>query len=190
MSEKAKKSWYQKGAVQAAFVAGGFGLVLLWLRPNDAPLVIIQEESKSPGVTAASRPAPREGQVESRPVKDEPRRGSSAPVRLADAAPAPERPERMEPSDLDHPKSLSPDAPRVFSSLSTAITASFRETLGSRYVEIVIAAPDGAPDRFPARSAGASRRFSAKGSLYEVQVLAIDWNQSRVDIIVRAVSSP
>lgn len=112
------------------------------------------------------------------------------PARLADAATASKRRAPVEPPDLDYPKSLSPDAPRLFPSLSTAITASFRETLGSRYVEIVVAAPDGALERFPARSAGASRRFSVKGSFYEVQVVAIDWNQPRVDVIVRAVPGP
>lgn len=162
--------------------------LLPWLRPNDAPVVVIQEQPKSLS-EPASRPVPMESQAESRPIKDEPRRESSASVRLADAAPVTERPAPGEPSDLDHPKRLSPDAPRLFPSLSTAITASFRETLGSRYVEVVVAAPDGAPDRFPVRSAGTSRRFSVKGSIYEVQVLAIDWQQSRVDVIVRAVSA-
>lgn len=188
MSVKERKSWYQKGTVQAAFVAGGISIVLFWLRPNDVPVIIIQEQPKSPSQQADSRPAPMESQAEDRPIKNEPLRESSAPVSLAAAAPAPESRAPMEPPDLDHPKSLLPDAPRLFPSLSTAITASFRETLGSRYVEIVVAAPDGAPDRFPARSAGTSRRFSAKGSIYEVQVVAIDWTKSRVDVIVRAVS--
>lgn len=137
---------------------------------------------------SASRPGSTESQAETHIIEGEPLRASNVPIRLADAEPAPERRAPVEPPDRDHPKSLSPDAPRLFPSLSTAITASFRETLGSRYVEIVVAAPDGAPDRFPARSAGTSRRFSAKGSIYEVQVVAIDWAKSRVDIIVRAVS--
>jgi hypothetical protein len=188
MLVKERKSWYQKGPVQAAFVAGGFGVALLWLRPNDAPVVIIQEQPNSLSVPAVSRSEPAESPAEDQLIEVEPRRKSSVPVRRADAAPAPERPASKEISDLDQPRSLSPDTPRTFPSLSTAITASFRETLGSRYVEIVVAAPDGAPDRFPVRSAGASRRFSARGSLYEVQVVAIDWNRSRVDVIVRAVS--
>lgn len=174
---------------QGAWIVGGCTIVaaaialLPWLRPNDAPVVVLQEQPKSLSEPAASRPVPTESQAETLPIKGEPLRESSVPIRLA-----PERSAPMEPPELDHPKSLSPDAPRLFPSLSTVITASFRETLGSHYVEILVAAPDGAPERFPARSPGASRRFSAKGSIYEVQVVAIDWNQSKVDVIVRAVA--
>lgn len=196
MSEKERKVWYQKGAVQAAFVAGGIAIALAFLRPSSAPsptpqVVIVQAPSATASIPAStSRSVAQDDPtgVTPDPVgRSSPDEGKR-PARPAVVAPSPEPPFSRVSADLDLPSSLTPDQPRFLSSLATAITATFRETLGSRYVEITIAAPE-ATTRFPARSAGASSRFSAGGALYEVQVLSIDW-ESSVNVIVRAVPGP
>jgi len=192
MSEKEKKGWYQKGAVQAAFVAGGIAIALAFLRPGSAPQVVVVQAPPAtasvPASTSRSVAQDHPTRVTPGPVERSSPDAGKRPARPASVAPSPEPPSPRATADLDLPKRLDPDQPRFLSSLATAITATFRETLGSRYVEITIVAPEGTT-RFPARSAGASGRFSAGDSLYEVQVLSIDWKSS-VNVIVRAVPGP
>jgi len=177
-------------------VAGAVALALAFLRPDPTSspppqVVVVQVPSATASVPAsASRSVAQDdhptevvpGPVE-RSSSDEAKRSA----RPASAPLSPEPPSSGSSADLDLPKRLAPDQPWFISSLATAITATFRETLGSRYVEVTIAAPGGTT-RFPARSAGASGRFSAGGSFYEVQVLSID--AASVNVIVRAVPGP
>lgn len=188
MSEKERKGWYQKGAVQGAFVAGGVAIALAFLRPDSAPQVVVQAPAEAASVPAStSRSVAQDDPTEATlgPVERSSPAEGKRPARPASVAPSPEPPSAGTSDALDLPKRLAPDQPWFLSSLATAITATFRQTLGSRYVEITIAAP-GATTRFPARSAGTSSRFSAGGSLYEVQILSIDW-ESSINVIVRAV---
>ena len=186
MLEKEGKAWYKKGTVQAAFVAGTVAAVLTFLRPEPPPQVVVLQTQPQPVSVPASSPpalaeAPPDFSERSVPEEQKPPQvgGGVSSAEPAKAGPS---------NPLDLPKRLVPDQPWFLSNLTTAITATFRETLGSRYVEITIAAP-GATTRFPARSAGASGRFSAGGSLYEVQVLSIDWGSS-INVMVRAVPGP
>lgn len=186
MPERREKAWYQKGAVQGAFVAGAIGIVLVYLRPEPAQqVVVIQPPPSTPAMAPVPKPV---GQ--NRPTV--PLRSAESRVALADdrQPPEPNSPSPQPVVDIGRPRSLVSGEPWFLSSLSTAITATFRETLGSQYVEIMVSPPGATSTRFPARSAGASGRFSTENSQYEVQVLAIDWNRSRVNIIVRAVSAP
>jgi len=80
---------------------------------------------------------------------------------------------------------LSPDTPAVLSSIDTVVSVAFRETLGSRYAEIVVDSPSQKSFRFPVRSAGGSREFEAHGQRYEIRVVAIDWQALRANITVR-----
>lgn len=189
MPEKEGKAWYKKGAVQAAFVAGIVTAALTFFRPEPPPqIVVLQAQPQPVSVPVSGPPAPAEAPPDSsnssqRSVSKERKPPQSVGV-VSSAEPSTSGPSNL----LDLPKRLVPDQPWFLSNLTTAITATFRETLGSRYVEITIAAPE-ATTRFPARSAGASGRFSAGGSFYEVQVLSIDW-ESSVNVMVRAVPGP
>jgi hypothetical protein len=80
---------------------------------------------------------------------------------------------------------LTPDTPAVLSQINTVVSVAFRETLGSRYAEIVVDSPSQKSFRFPARNAGGSREFEAGGQRYEIRVVAIDWQAMRAHIIVR-----
>ena len=190
MPDRREKAWYQKSAVQAAFVAGAIGIALVYLRPEAAQqVVVIQPPPSVPAMAPATNPveqsrpavAPRNMDTREVPAKD---RQPSASVAV------PDTPSAQPVVDIGRPRSLVSGEPWFLSSLSTAITATFRETLGSQYVEIMVSPPGEASTRFPARNAGASGRFSTEDSQYEVQVLAIDWNRSQVNLIVRAVSAP
>lgn len=196
MPEKERKIWYQKGTVQAAFVAGAVAIGSAFLRPSPTPspppqVVVVQVPSATASVPVpTSRSVTQDDPtgVTSGPLKRNSPDEGKRPARPASGAPSAEPSASTVSTALDVPKKLTPDQPWFLSSLATAITATFRETLGSRYVEITIAAP-GATTRFPARSAGASGRFSVGASLYEVQVLSINW-ESSVNVVVRAIPGP
>lgn len=185
-----EKVWYQKGAVQAALITGVIGVGLVYLRPEPTQqVVVIQPPPSAPTMTSAVNPV-----EQSRPTVA-PSRPESHEAPVTDRQPAesvrvPHLPAPQPAKDIGQPRSLVAGEPWFLSTLSTAITATFRETLGSQYVEVSVSPPGGASTRFPARNAGASERFSVEESQYEVQVLAIDWDRSRVNVIVRAVSDP
>lgn len=186
MSEKQGKLWYQKGAVQAAFVAGVIGALLAMLRPEPPPQVVVVQAAPQPALTTRGNktPAPAPGAVTAAPVQQEtPAEGRSS---LAVKETKHSSPPNTEPQpEVGHPRTLEDGKVWFLLSISTAVTATFRQTLGSHYIEIAVATPGQASTRFPARSAGTVGQFSIGAVPFEIQVLAIDWQRSRVDVIVR-----
>lgn len=73
-----------------------------------------------------------------------------------------------------HPLHISP--------LSTTISVDFRETLASRYIEVLVLAPNSPPINFPARRPGASVSLIVESASYDLTVTAIDWQNSRISI--------
>jgi hypothetical protein len=64
------------------------------------------------------------------------------------------------------------------------VTASFRETLGSRYVELVIGVPGRDVSTTPVRSGGMTTRFRTSSGTFVLQVLAIDWSRLSVQAVI------
>jgi hypothetical protein len=191
MPENEGKVWYQKGVVQAAFVAGAFGLALAFLRPQSPPQVVVVQAPPQTAVTPASTKTPPAFTSQANRLKkgeeSQSQRGKSAAEAL-DERPKEATPYHQAASDVGQPRTLDNGAPWLLSPLGTVITATFRETLGSRYVEVLVAPPEEAVVRFPVRNSGASMRFQAGRSFYEVRVLSVDWESSRVDLMVHSVS--
>jgi hypothetical protein len=186
MLEKESKNWYQKGAVQAAFVAGAFGILLVCLRPESTVVIVQPPQSASEPVMGSVDGTRLRQSAEVRPSSEETHRTSieeQSPVDVVHSEPQTDRIV----SEIGQPRHLIPGETWFLSNISTAITAAFRETLGSQYVEITVAPPGKTPIRFPARNAGGARQFSVENTHYEVQVLGIDWIRSKVTIIVRTV---
>lgn len=172
-------------AVLAGIVATVVAAYLLYLFPPERTLdrqvakpVTGAENfgrTGSVGPPQASRPAAPE--PEERPVRtlNEPR-----------LRPVPDKgagQEQLRPGPIS--SVLSPDTPTMLSSIDTVVSVAFRETLGSRYAEIVVDSPSQKSFRFPVRSAGGSREFEAHGQRYEIRVVAIDWQALRANIVVR-----
>src|SRR4051812_39627490 len=122
MPEKARKVWYQKGLVQAAFVSGAFGLAVILLRPPPIPVVVrIQAQPQSvatPVLNTPEPPLPQSGPVRgSRPAEDS--RAVKRPKRTRSAEP----PHIMQATpEVGQPKALANGKPWFLSSIATSIT--------------------------------------------------------------------
>ena len=200
------KRWYQKGTVQGGLVVGALGIVAaLIARPpqlaSPEPTPRVADEERLTVEPQAPKAAPRLDYKSPDPASGP----AAAPAGSAEQEPEgsletagdPRTPRRVRetqeanapPGDLDVVKTLEEGQPLALPSLRTVLAVHFRETLGTRYAEITIA-PVGQPvSRFAARSAGGSIVFPVGGGTYQVQVLAVDWSSSAVQIIVRAISS-
>jgi predicted transcriptional regulator len=177
------KKWYQKGVVQASLIAGVFSIGTVWmahtLRQSEVPQLrsaYLARNEPSAGVL----PKPISRAVESSVITSlsRPEANAGPSTRSTVAA----RPTSVFSSDV---LDLQDGKPTSFAKLNAFLTASFRETLDTKYVEIMIALPGQPPLRFPARHPGALGRFSVgKNAAYQITLLSVDWEARRVQALV------
>jgi len=153
-------------------------------RPAAKPEAKVDEGTNPGGSGPADPPAsaPAASQPREEPVKTPPVPGPlSAPAKGAEQEDLRARPITA---------ILAPGTPAVLSPIGTVVSLAFRDTLGSRYAEIVVDPPSQKSFRFPARSAGdPGKLFEANGQQYEIRVVALDWQAMRAHITVRPASA-
>jgi hypothetical protein len=191
MLEKRRKPWYRREVLQGALVASAATVGVAFFGPKPTPPTIVVQPPPAvvvpPARLEADSPTADSGVTRTKPfepvsTEEEVSRPVSREVNSRE-------PGGSQTADLSVPRKLAPGDSWFVPRIATAVAVDFRETLGSRYVEVTVTPPGGASTRFPARSPGGSHQFSAYGIFYEVQVLAIDWRRSKVDVVVRPASN-
>jgi hypothetical protein len=178
MSNKQGTGWYWNAILLAAFGAVAVGVVWIVQRPRSASPDVAPAPYQQPQPPAAETPTAAVPNADV-PVADSPHPFEAQDAqRLPPADPQPDL-------DLGQPKTLDGGKPWFVADISTAITATFHRTSGSKSVEITVATPGEEPTRFSVIKAGTEGRFSIRGARFFIQVLGIDWRRSRVDVVVR-----
>lgn len=169
----------------AALVIG----VLSWISPfnpvGPSPLHVSQEKDETTQKQGALHLRPESHQEEPRISLDLNQEQEATLPRVAPSRPQQSLEEDGNLKDLGDVIVLTEGNPHASPGLSTVMSVSFRETMGSRYAEFAIA-PLGQPlIRFPARRAGASEQFMIDGAAYEVTVISLDLKGLTANVIVR-----
>lgn len=186
---KPRRPWYSKGAFLGGL--GGLCVVVAAFVPLLVP--------PSPAKSAAQKDTALSTEPDSPPTKqpaepERPKPKAVEPLAAVGSTSSPPLAPRGEalpklPADLEHPIVLQVGKTTRIAALGTVIALQFRETLGHRYIELVISPPDGPSRRIPARSAGSTGTFAVGGLRYEVQVLTLDGATQTAEIMIRPLST-